>query len=69
MYMGDPGKQLMYGSDWPLVGMGPYVKFLHSLDLPDAARENIAWRTAARLFRIDLEASRAAPLALEPRPG
>lgn len=27
-YMGGPGRQLRYGSDWPLVEMGPYVRFL-----------------------------------------
>jgi predicted TIM-barrel fold metal-dependent hydrolase len=52
LYMGDPGRQLLYGSDWPLVRMGPYIKFLESLDLTDEQRENIAWRTAARLFKI-----------------
>ena len=55
-YMGDPGKQIMYGSDWPLVGMGGYIKFLRGLDLPDEQLESIAWRTAARLFKIDVEA-------------
>jgi predicted TIM-barrel fold metal-dependent hydrolase len=55
-YLGDPGKQIMYGSDWPLVRMGPYVKFLDSLDFPEEAKENVAWRTAARLFKIDVEA-------------
>lgn len=54
MYMGDPGRQIMYGSDWPLVSMGPYLKFLHNLEFTDAQKENIAWRTAARLFKIDL---------------
>jgi predicted TIM-barrel fold metal-dependent hydrolase len=53
MYMGKPGRQLMYGSDWPLVDMGPYVRFLESLEFDDEAWENIAWRTAAELFRID----------------
>jgi len=53
-YMGEPGRQLMYGSDWPLVEMGPYVKFLDSLELDDDAWENVAWRTAAELFRIDV---------------
>ena len=53
-YMGDPGKQLMFGTDWPLVSMKGYVKFLHSLELEDEQVENIAWRTAARLFRIDV---------------
>ena len=54
MYMGDPGKQLMYGSDWPLVAMGPYLKFLRNLDFPAATMENISWRTAARLFKIPM---------------
>ncbi len=54
MYMGDPGRQLMYGTDWPLAGMGTYLRFFDGLELPDEARENIAWRTAARLFRIDM---------------
>ena len=53
-YMGDPGSQLMYGSDWPLVEMAPYVKFMDSLEFPEGARENIAWKTAAELFRIDV---------------
>ena len=56
MYMGDPGKQLMYGSDWPLVRMGPYVKFLADLEFSGEALENIAWQTAARLFKIDVAA-------------
>lgn len=54
-YMGDPGKQLMYGSDWPLVTMKPYVKLLGELNLSDEQLENVSWRTAARLFRIPLE--------------
>ncbi|MCA8955899.1 MAG: amidohydrolase family protein [Planctomycetes bacterium] len=54
-YMGDPGKQLMYGSDWPLVHMKPYVRLLHELDFTDEQLENIAWRTAARLFRVPVD--------------
>ncbi len=54
LYMGDPGRQLMYGSDWPLVAMGSYVKFLDGLDVSAEQRENIAWKTAAKLFRISL---------------
>lgn len=52
-YMGDPGSQLMYGSDWPLVRMKPYVKLLNELDFTDEQLENVAWRTAASLFKID----------------
>ena len=53
-YMGDPSRQLIFGTDWPLVGMRKYVQFLDNLELPEAGRQNIAWRTAARLFRIDV---------------
>lgn len=60
-YMGDPGSQLMYGSDWPLVEMAPYVKFMNSLDFPEKARGNIAWKTAAELFRIDVAKVGAVP--------
>jgi predicted TIM-barrel fold metal-dependent hydrolase len=56
LYMGDPGRQLLYGSDWPLVRMGPYIKFLHALELPEDVIESIAWRTSARLFKIDVDA-------------
>jgi predicted TIM-barrel fold metal-dependent hydrolase len=56
LYMGDPGKQILYGTDWPLVEMPAYVKFLEDLELPEEQKENIAWRTAARLFGVDVEA-------------
>jgi hypothetical protein len=52
-YMGDPGKQLLYGSDWPLVTMKPYLKLLSELHFTEDQLENVAWKTAARLFRID----------------
>lgn len=51
-YMGDPGRQLMYGTDWPLVGMKSYRRFFAGLDLTDEQRERIAWKNAAELFRI-----------------
>ncbi len=54
-YMGDPGKQLLYGSDWPLVGMKPYVKLLRELEFQPEDLENIAWRSASQLFKIDVE--------------
>ena len=60
MFMGDPGRQLLYGSDWPLVRMAPYVDFLDSLELPPEQKEHIAWKTSARLFKIDIEATAAA---------
>ncbi len=53
-YMGNPEKQLMYGSDWPLVTMKPYLKLLTELNFDAEVLENVAWKTAARLFRIDV---------------
>lgn len=61
-YLGDTGRQLMYGSDWPLVEMSSYLAFLDRLPLNPEHRECVAWRTAARLFRIDVEESRQAAL-------
>lgn len=61
-YMGNPGKQLMYGTDWPLVRMKPYLKLLGELNFDEEQLQNVAWRTASKLFRIDeklLIASRA----------
>ncbi len=55
-YMGDPGKQLMYGTDWPLVRMPPYLKFLRELGFEEEQYENVCWGTAARLFRIEEQA-------------
>jgi predicted TIM-barrel fold metal-dependent hydrolase len=63
-YMGDPGRQLMFGTDWPLVGMKSYIKFFNDLDLTDEQREAIAWKTAARLFKIDVTRLPDAPGAL-----
>ena len=60
LYLGDAGRQLMYGSDWPLVNMAAYVDFFEALEIPAEHRECMAWRTAARLFRIDVERSSAA---------
>lgn len=55
-YMDEPTSKLLYGSDWPLCAMGPYVDFLADLDLGEQARETLAWRTAADVFDIPLAA-------------
>jgi hypothetical protein len=53
LYMGDPGKQILFGSAWPLVRMGPYLGFVDALGLTDEQKENVLWRTSKRLFRIE----------------
>jgi len=55
-YMGDPAKQLLYGTDWPLVAMKPYLKLLRELEFTDAQLERICWGTAVDLFAIDVGA-------------
>ncbi len=51
-YMGLAERKLMYGTDWPLVHMAPYLDFLESLDIDDEARECLRWKTAAALYDI-----------------
>lgn len=65
LHMGNPGRQLLFGSDWPLVRMAPYVDFLENLKFSREALDAVRWRTAAKLFKIDGAASRteAAPAA------
>ena len=52
-YMGDPATQLMFGTDWPLVTMKPYLKLLDELDFTPDQLEHVAWQTAVKLFKID----------------
>lgn len=67
-YMGAADRKLMYGSDWPLVRMGPYVDFLERLELDAEAKECVAWKTAAQLFRIPPEALAGASGRTPPSP-
>jgi uncharacterized protein len=53
VYMGEPGRQLMFGTDWPLAGMPSYVRFLEQIEVTPVDREHIAWETAAKAFAID----------------
>lgn len=59
-YLGDARTQLMYGTDWPLVHIPSYVAFFDDLPFDDGTRECVAWRTAARLFGVDIAASERA---------
>jgi len=52
VYSGEPDK-VLYGTDWPLVRMGPYLRFVEGLPMEPEAREQLMWKNAARLFRID----------------
>jgi len=52
LYMGDPGRQLMFGSDWPLVNMKRYRRFFESLEFTEAQKAAIGGATARTLFKI-----------------
>lgn len=53
LYAGEPG-YLLYGTDWPISSMESYLKFMRTLDLTDEEREDVMWRNAAKLFKIDV---------------
>ncbi|HEV8359982.1 MAG TPA: amidohydrolase family protein [Candidatus Thermoplasmatota archaeon] len=56
-YAGDP-KFLLYGTDWPLVRMGPYLNFVRGLGLPEKDLERMLWRNANDLFGLGLSPGR-----------
>ena len=53
-YAGERDK-LLYGTDWPLVHMKPYLDFVRSLHLGKKELEMLMWQNAARIFGIDTE--------------
>ena len=61
VYVGE-AEQLLYGTDWPLVSMAPYLKFVRTLSLEPKAAELLLWRNAVRIFHLEkvLRASRQA---------
>jgi uncharacterized protein len=52
-FAGDPSK-LLYGTDWPICDMSSYIRFVNNLNLTEEENDQIFWRNAARLFRIQL---------------
>jgi len=47
-------EKLIYGSDWPIVELKPYLKFVKSIKFPKKDLEKIYYRNAAELFRINV---------------
>lgn len=54
LYSGEPDK-ILYGTDWPLVRMGAYLRFVRALELEPRDREALLRGNAARLFQIPLQ--------------
>src|SRR5690606_7542616 len=51
-FAGDPSA-LLYGTDWPICDMGSYIRFVRNLQLSPEQTEQVLWRDAARVFRLD----------------
>jgi predicted TIM-barrel fold metal-dependent hydrolase len=45
-------KKLLYGTDYPLVEMKPYIKFARSLGIKGENLDLLMWKNAAKLFRV-----------------
>lgn len=52
LYAGDP-EDLLYGTDWPLVSMGSYLRWVRSLGLEPEEEDMIMWKNAVEWFRLD----------------
>lgn len=50
-FAGDPDK-LLYGTDWPIVNMGPYLRMIEALDLTPDEQEKILWRNTVKVFKL-----------------
>ena len=51
LYSGEPHK-ILYGTDWPLVRMAPYLRFVDQLGLTPEHRALLLGENTARLFRL-----------------
>jgi len=45
---------ILFSVDWPYESNAVGTRFFNALDLPDALREKLAWKNAARVLRLDL---------------
>jgi len=67
LYAGEP-RYLLYGSDWPICSMKPYVKFVNELKMPDLHRRMMFYENTRRLFRLPLPPDEEASAELDRRP-
>ncbi len=49
----DISQKLLYGSDWPLTPMKPYVEFIQTLFPDPQEQENVFYKNAARIFHCN----------------
>ena len=46
--------RLLFGTDWPISDIGPYIEFVRNLDLSPEEHEQILWQNAVRIFKLSL---------------
>jgi uncharacterized protein len=51
-YIGSENK-LLYGTDWPLAPMKTYIKFAQSLNLSKEGQDNLFYKNALKLFKLN----------------
>ncbi|OAK61419.1 hypothetical protein A3K87_21065 [Variovorax paradoxus] len=44
---------ILFSVDWPYESNAVGIRFFNALDLPDALREKLSWKNAARVLRLD----------------
>ncbi|HVL47074.1 MAG TPA: amidohydrolase family protein [Candidatus Thermoplasmatota archaeon] len=59
LYAGDP-EDLLFGTDWPLVAMSPYIRFVRSLDLDEDEERRLLSGNAIEWFDLDRHEKRRA---------
>ena len=43
-------KKVMFGTDWPLIPIKPYIELMKSMKLPESMMEQIMYKNALRFF-------------------
>lgn len=51
LYAGNP-EDLLFGTDWPLVDMAPYLRFVRSLELDEEHERMLLYENADQWFRL-----------------
>ncbi len=63
VYAGEPGS-FLFGTDWPICSMKPYVAFVRQLKIPEQSKHAIMYENARRLFRLPLPPAASPPEAV-----
>ncbi len=51
-FAGNP-HSILFGTDWPVSGMGSYLRFVDKLDVTPEEKDWILWQNTARVIKLD----------------